>query len=547
MNETTDATSIFAPIWRRKWLILIVGIVVAAGSYFYYKRERPVYESSTQVYLGASSEEQAPGEKAAGKSLATNSTAQSEVINQIVVEEVRQQLKAAHRQKLIKGTKVKAKAPEKSEFITIRAEGHSATGTALVVNIVAQTYVKRQHSDHRRVIENAIGIARRQLRRVEAAAVPVVPTTSASSKAKKSGPSTSSIIQAANLNTKINQLEAALDITGAQQIKPAKPADAVKLSPNPRGNAIFGFAVGVMLASIAAYVLSRLDRRLRSLAGTEGALNAHVLAALPKVGRPIIIREGTPTPSKPLLEPLRRLHTALELGTRLGHDQNGSGRVILLLSADPGDGKSTLAADLALVQRDAGARVALVEANFRRPALARMLRLEPQRGLAEVLAGTVPLDEAMQRVTPMQPPGVEDEGGYGESVATAVGARAGSLFLLAGAVGVPNPPALLAHEAMPEVLRSLAAEHDYVLIDVPSPLEFSDAMPLLSQVGGIVIVARIGHTREVAAGRLVTLLANVPSAPVLGVVAMCAGRADSERYGFSAPDSRGWPSKLLGK
>ena len=68
MNETTDATAIFAPIWRRKWLILAVGIVVAAGSYFYYKRERPIFQATTQVFLGAAAEEQAPTEKAGKKS-----------------------------------------------------------------------------------------------------------------------------------------------------------------------------------------------------------------------------------------------------------------------------------------------------------------------------------------------------------------------------------------------------------------------------------------------------------------------------------------------
>ena len=59
MNETTDATSIFAPLWRRKWLILAVAIVVAAGSYAYYKRQPTTYQATTQVYLGAAAEEAA--------------------------------------------------------------------------------------------------------------------------------------------------------------------------------------------------------------------------------------------------------------------------------------------------------------------------------------------------------------------------------------------------------------------------------------------------------------------------------------------------------
>jgi polysaccharide biosynthesis transport protein len=132
-------------------------------------------------------------------------------------------------------------------------------------------------------------------------------------------------------------------------------------------------------------------------------------------------------------------------------------------------------------------------------------------------------------------------------VATAVESRAGSLFLLGGGGPVPNPPALLAHEDVSDVLNSLAADFDYVLIDAPVPLEFSDVMPLLSLVDRIVIVARVGHTREVAAQRLMHMLSNVSSSPVLGVVANGVAGKDSERYGFSASSGRSWPGKLTGR
>jgi uncharacterized protein involved in exopolysaccharide biosynthesis len=59
MNQTTDATTIFAPLWRRKWIILAVAILVAGASYAYYRRQRPTYQSVTQVYLGAAAEEAA--------------------------------------------------------------------------------------------------------------------------------------------------------------------------------------------------------------------------------------------------------------------------------------------------------------------------------------------------------------------------------------------------------------------------------------------------------------------------------------------------------
>jgi succinoglycan biosynthesis transport protein ExoP len=558
MNETTDAISIFAPLWRRKWLILAVGIVVAAASYFYYKRERPVYQSVTQVYLGAGAEEQAPSEKASAKNQGTLVSNQVAIINSIVIEGVRRQLRKENRIAIARGSQVRAKAPEKSEFIAITAEAHKAKSAALLANLTAKAYIRRQRSLHRRVIEEAIAISRRQLRRIEAASAPKAapnPTSSSSKSAAEQGksgvastPSTANILQAANLNSKINQLEASLSVTGAQQIKPAKAATAKQLSPKPRKNAIFGFVIGILLASIAAYAMGRLDRRLRTLAGVERVFPWQILTGFPKVGRPVVRRDGQSSPSRFLIEPLRRLHTAFQLAAGPEPERTGLGRVIVFTSADAGDGKSTLVADLALVQRDSGVRVAVVEANFRRPIQARLLGLDGAHGLAEVLAGTLPVEEAMQRVMPTHSSSNPGSATSVAGVATVVGtSAAGSLFLLAGGGAVPNPPALLADGAMTNLLRSLAEDYDYVLIDAPSPLEVSDVMPLLGMVDGIVVVARLGHTREASAQRLVQVLAQASPAPVLGSAANCVPRAEAERYGFSAPRGWGRPGRLIGR
>ncbi len=542
MTETTDATAIFAPLWRRKWLILTVGVVVAVLSYVYYKHETPTFSATTQVFLGASAEEPTPGEKSS-KSTGAEVADQAAVINSIVVEGVRRELHKAGYGKLLTRAKVKAKAPEKSQFISISAEAHSSKGVALLVNTVAEAYVKRRNLIRERAINRAIAISRRQLLRIQAAEVPAA-QTSGKGKAS-SGPSAGSIIQQANLSSKINSLEASLAVTGAQHVKPATRGELV--APAPKKDAIFGFVVGVVLASIAAYALSRFDRRLRTLDGIEGAFDAQILTALPKVGRPIVDRGGQPSPSRNLLEPLRRLHTTLQLGAVGQNGAQAGHRTILFISADTGDGKSTLVADLALVQRDAGQRTAIVEANFRNPAQSKLLGLGDTHGLAEVLAGTMSIEDASQRVLPVATvEDVDPPDGQSVGVATAVTARnAGSLFVLAGSRTVANPPALLADAAMADVLRTLGEDYDYVLIDAPSPLTVSDAMPLLGAVDGIVVVARAGYTRETSAQRLATLLQHAATAPILGIVANCVSKADISRHGMAPSGRRAWPGRLI--
>jgi polysaccharide biosynthesis transport protein len=541
MNETTDATAILAPIWRHKWMILIVALLVAAGSYFYYKRQPTTFQATTQLYLAAGSEEQF-SEKGASKSASISAGNQVAIINSIVVETTRRQLRKQHNRvdKAASRGVVKAKSAEKSEFVTLTSEAQSARAAALLANSVAQTYIKRQRKQYEHGITAAMEIARRQLRRVEA------PRVTPGAKGKTPTVSATNVIQGATLNSKINQLEAQLAVVQVQQVKPASQHTAILLAPLPKKNAIFGFVIGLVLASIAAFALSRFDRRLRSLADIEAVIQTQVLTALPKVGRPVVNRDGQPVPSKSLLEPLRRLHTTLQLGNVLERERQAPPRTVLFLSADAGDGKSTLVANLALVQREASERAAIVEADFRRPVQAKLLGLSAPRGLADALAGSASVMEAMQTVPAPEPEPVSVQPGPGSPVATAVAVQPrGGVSVLVGSTTVANPPALMAGAAMAEVLRTVAEDFDRVLIDAPSPIEVSDVVPLLAAVDAIVIVARVGHTRETSAQRLVQLLMRTPSAPVIGVVANGVSRMDSEKYGISLGGrERSWLAKL---
>jgi Mrp family chromosome partitioning ATPase/capsular polysaccharide biosynthesis protein len=544
MNDNTAASSIlasdtpaiFAPLWRGKWVILAVAILVAAGTYVYYKHKPSVYETQTAVYLNSGSEEQAVSGIGGNRSTPSSATINNQVaiVNSgLVHEAVMRRLRAEHTRpaRAALHGKAVAKAAEKSAaFITITTEARTPKAAALLANTTAQVYIKRQSADYLQAVKAAIALTRRQLRRTELALV----KPSKGSKAS-TGISNSATIQSASLSAKINQLEARLSVTGVKQVALAKPTHAKLTSPFPKKNAEFGFALGLILGAVAAYTLSRFDRRLRSLAGIESVFGVQILTALPTVRRPIVREGGRPRPSQALVEPIRRLHTTLALAEALGADRESSPRVILFLSADAGDGKSSLVADLALIQRDAGERVAVIEADFRRPVQARLLDVEDSHGLAQVLTGALEVDDALQGVASTPAGGGAHSAASAAGVATVVESRsAGSISVLAAGGAVSNPPALLASQTMLDLLRSVAGDFDYVLIDAPPPLEVSDVMPLLSAVAGILLVARVGHTRDASAQRLMQLLARTSSAPVIGMVANCVPRKDIERYGLSS-------------
>jgi Mrp family chromosome partitioning ATPase/capsular polysaccharide biosynthesis protein len=566
MNETPSATAILAPIWRRKWLILIVGIVVAVGTYLYYKHKPLTFQSETQLYLSAGSEQQAGEKGAAGKNSGLSASAQPTIINSVVTEEARHQLKAQHNHtaKVAAKGKIKAKANEKSQFVNVTTQARTPRASALLANTVASIYIRRQHTQYERGILNQLTIAHRQLKRIE---TPILATKG--SKTTDTAASQGNVIREAQLQSRINQLEAQLQIKDVEQLKPAKPRAAQLLGPAPKKNAEFGFVIGLLLAGVAAFALGRLDRRLRLLGDIEAVFPTQLLTVLPTVRRPVVDRGGYPSPSRLLLEPMRRLQATLLLADGAPKTNGSSNpaptespapvgtlpprmvpRTLLFLSAEAGDGRSTVVADLALVQREAGERVAIVEADFRRPSQARVLGVPGTAGLPEVLAGALTLGEALQVVPAPQPEPLAAQPRGGFETATMLASREqGAVALLPSRAAAVNPPALLGSAEMHELLHALAQEYDRVLVDVPSPLEVSDAMPLLAAVDAIVLVARAGHTHERSARRLWQLVSHTPSAPILGVVANGITPREMQKYGISSGNGerRGWKARLIGR
>jgi succinoglycan biosynthesis transport protein ExoP len=522
MTDTTDASAIFAPLWKRKWLILAVGILAAVATYFFYNHQQAEYKSSTGIYLGSGSEVQ----ELLGESNTNSAGNDRNIANQVVLinssvvsNAVRRRLAGEGNLKAAEGS-AEAGSTEGSDLIVITTFADTSRAAADLANAYAQVYLRLREAGYRHNIHAALLSTSEQLRTTEETATP----------------STSQTLQIQNLVERINHLKSQLSLgdAGDRQINPAAGGGS-PISPRPTRNAIFAFFLGIALASLGAYALSRFDRRLRSLADIETIFQAPVLAAVPSVRHPIARADGQPAPSSALREPLRRLHTTLQLRSLSDDlDQKAAPRSVLFVSADAGDGKSTLIAGLGLVQSEAGERVAIVESDLRRPIQAGLLGIDGSHGLAEVLAGALTVREATQMVqaTAMatDSPGESENG-------PAINQRAfGSVSLLPSGGTVANPPALLAGRAMPVLLHSMADEYDYVLVDAPPPLEVSEVLPLLAIVDAIVVVARVGHTGETSARRLVDLLARAPHAPVIGIVVNDASTAEMEAFGLSLMD-----------
>jgi capsular exopolysaccharide synthesis family protein len=232
--------------------------------------------------------------------------------------------------------------------------------------------------------------------------------------------------------------------------------------------------------------LSRFWRRVRGDAGAEsaGALNRRRIPLL--------------QPESVVAEQFRTLRARID-----SLAANQSVRTIAVTSALPGDGKSLAAIGLALVySMQPGRRVLLIDCDLRRPAVASSLGLRVDAGLAEVLTGSATAEEAIVRV----------EG----SELDALPVRA-----------VPqNPSELLASEAMPKLLKRLAADYDRIILDLPPTLGLPDAKTVSEIADGVVFVVRADVTPE---PEIASALEVIDRRRVLGLV-MNGAEPMSSRY-----------------
>jgi succinoglycan biosynthesis transport protein ExoP len=277
-------------------------------------------------------------------------------------------------------------------------------------------------------------------------------------------------------------------------------------SPAVRRNTILGAILGLLLGLGVASLLERLDRRIREPKDLETIYRLPILGVVPKSAA--LSRSArhddrgklaAPPPAEADAFGLIRAHL-------LFFNDERELRTVLVASPVQGDGKTTVARYLAETAARLGSRVLLLEADLRHPTFAHQFDIQSETGLADVLIGSVSINEAIQSVDFLQAPSIERTSGRTLDV------------LAAGATLPPNPEELLGSYAMGAVLEHAKSAYDLVVIDTPPLTAVSDAFPLLTKVDGIVIVGRIDHSRRDAAEQLQQVLAS-SAAPLLGVIA----------------------------
>jgi succinoglycan biosynthesis transport protein ExoP len=492
--ERIDVRSYLEPIWARKWLVLAIVVVATAATYAYFTTQPKEYTASTDVFVQTSELDRALFGAGADTDPDRNTANQASFLrSRAVAARVAKKLDYKGRPGDL-SKRIEVERAEGNDFVTISATGSTPRSAARLANAFAAALISLREASTRNRVQASIDVAKRELAQLG--------TDAASQSARKS------------LRARIKRLQVieSLPAGRVEQVDRAEPPGSAS-APKPKRNAAFALVVSLMLGCAAALGLGRLDRRLKRPERVEEVFGHPMLTAVPH-GKPVSRDpDGRAAIPDALRESFRTLRTNLDL-----QSLDRPLRTILVTSALPGEGKSSVVRNLALAYGEAGHSVAVVEADLRQPTFPLMFQVERNPGLTDVLSNQEPLGDALQPVAVAAPALVVDAPGRVVNGNGRAGA-AGRVSVMTSGPHAANPPAVLAAERVRDILSELAEHNDVVIVDSPPILSVSDAIPLLSAVDGTLLVARIGLTREDAAQRLAELLRRVPHANVLGVVA----------------------------
>jgi capsular exopolysaccharide synthesis family protein len=283
------------------------------------------------------------------------------------------------------------------------------------------------------------------------------------------------------------------------QVKVVSPATlpGAPYAPKPTLDLVIGVLLGLLVAAGGVAVVEGLDRTVRVASQADVLVNAPLLGVVPKHKRRTVIVGGKGDGVDG--EPYRSLRTAIRF-----LDLDKPIRTMLITSPTANDGKTATATNLAIALSLSGERVILVDADLRRPGLARALGIESSVGLTSLVLGTARPADVLQ-------------------------SYAQNLLVVASGPLPPNPSEILGSQLMNNILNDFGRMADIVIIDAPPVLPVADAVALSAQVDATVLVLRHSATRRsgVAATRR---RLDAVGANVVGYVLNAVPRRETREY-----------------
>jgi succinoglycan biosynthesis transport protein ExoP len=286
-------------------------------------------------------------------------------------------------------------------------------------------------------------------------------------------------------------------------VEPAlTPTEPVR--PRTKLNVALGLVLGLMLGGGLAFIREFLDRTVKTPEELEAAAGVPVVGTIPPFKA---AKQPVPVATEPRTvasEAFRKLRTNFAF---LGVDR--ASLCCVITSPAAADGKSTVAANLAVALTQAGQRVVLVDADLRKPSLHRIFRLEQRIGTTTVLLDRADVLDALQQPGPGLP-----------------------AVLTSGQLP-PNPSELLGSRRMQQLIEELRAAFEVVLVDCAPLLPVTDPMVVSHFADGVLLITRAGTTTRDQA-KAAKIACTKAGATVFGTVLNATPVTESDQSAYYA-------------
>jgi non-specific protein-tyrosine kinase len=306
------------------------------------------------------------------------------------------------------------------------------------------------------------------------------------------------------LNIRLTQTQLLDVVIIESAVTPTEP-----VRPNVFLNTFLGTFVGLVFSLSVAFLLEYLDRSFETGDDVKRVLPVPILGTIPRLhGRERGSKLITSSlPRAPVSEAYRALRTNIRFAS-----VDKPLRILLVTSAEPGAGKTTVAANLGTVCAQAGIKVVLIDTDLRLPRLHELFDLKNHNGLTDLLVGDIQnVEECMIKT------------------------KTDNLRLITSGPIPPNPSELLGSKRMEAVLAQVQESAELIILDTPPTLVVTDAAVLAPKVEGVVLLIEAKRTSHEAARRVYEAHQRVGST-ILGTVLtkVKTGRKDSSYYYYAA-------------
>jgi succinoglycan biosynthesis transport protein ExoP len=527
--ELRDYLAVFR---RQLVLILAIAILGTAAAAAYTFRRTPVYESTASVLVRAiTTNAFDPGQRVDQQLNMFNQRqlAQSEPVAGVAAKSLKTTATPAQ---LLEHVGVDV--PANSQILRIHYRDTVPLTAQRGADAFAKAYLASREADARAQASASQKTIQRDVARLQKDA-------SAAEKAISDPDADSNARQAAQarltyVNNRLQPLLAqlngylSLDFTPGTVIAaadlPGTPAD-----PNHRLDIGIGLLVGLFLGVLLAFVRDRTDDRLRGREDLAERLDRPVLASVPPLSKRVR-QEGKlrwrrrhrnslvtlEQPNSPAAESYRTLRTRMaRLASQL--DINS----VAVVSAGVGEGKSTTAANLAVVLAETGKDVLLVSADLRRPRVHQFFSLPNKTGLSNLLSDGTPPGKR-------KAPAAD-----GKQMASELWSVAPNLWVILSGPLPAHPSALMDSDAMRQFLKEQRDLFDFIILDCPPALVVADALALAPLADAVLVVADAKESDRDLVSRLKEELEQV-GGRIVGAVLNRSKQASKSTYYYDSSD-----------